>query len=186
LKNLTTKPSFFFLAYQGIMFLIIIIVGWSISGIDYLINQKYNIYEYFIDFLFFTTTLIPFVIFYTFILYFVFKNKEVLLNTFFIFFNSIIYGIIYLYNVINIPTKTGAGIFWLIIIPIFIATFVFFTIIPYCTLFLLEKNKGKSIDKAPYNKNKLYLSITIIGIIMYIFTGFTVFYTTAKFLMDFN
>ena len=167
------RPSFYFLAYQGMIFALFILIGILIL-LPYSIALKTNAFYIFCTFDIVFHVSMPFLIFYSFITFFLTKNlnnrKRLL---FFFLLTSLLMSIPYfLFKDCLEPSAgdigLGNAIIWIITLPLNVILFLLFTLIPFLFMTKKAKNDNTTIN---YPNNiftiKPFKLLSFIGILIY-------------------
>lgn len=168
INKFLSRPSFFYIAYQGFLFLLAVLIGACFCSVG---NHKNWGFWLLISCILMT----PYLIFYSFITYCLFKrfkNLNNLFNKYFIIFNTLIFCL-YFYYLISSGFEQYAGaaealwFFAIFTIPYIFITFILFTLLPILIALVKNSNQDLVIENPPYLKNKILLLTTSLGIFLF-------------------
>jgi hypothetical protein len=184
LDKFVKRPSFYFLASQGALFLLAIFAT-SLVAWGYYILGNNSIYLHELFFLFAFLCILPFIIFYSFINYCIlaiFRKTSLLFSNGYFFAHFILFIIanIFLENP-AIFEGNGAGIglvmVWVICINLITILAPLFVLCPYLVLLFLDKKCANNICETPFCQNKLYLGTILFSIAFFIISIAICIYT---------
>ena len=175
LDKFIKRPSFYFLATQGVLFLLAVFAT-SLVAWGYYFFGNNSISQLKIFFLFAVLCILPFLILYSFISYCVltiFRKSSVLFSKgyFFTHFVLFIVANIFLENpVIFEGDGVGIGLVILGFLCINLITILapFFVLCPYLVLLFIDKKCANNISETPFYKNKLYLGAILFSVAFFI------------------
>ena len=184
LENLLKRQSFYFLASQGVLFLLATFAASLVAG-GYNILGNSSIYPIKLFFLLAFLCILPFVILYSFINYCrlaISRKTSRLFSKGYLFTHFIFFTIasIFLENP-AIFEGNGAGIglvmVWVICIHLITILAPIFVLCPYLVLLFLDKKCAKNISESPFCKNKLYLVSVLFSVIFFLASILICIYT---------
>lgn len=175
LDKFVKRPSFYYLATQGTLFLLTTVAA-NLVALGYYVVENNSIYQMQFFFLFALLCTLPFIILYSFINYCVlaiFRKTSLLFSKGYFFTHFILFIIanIFLENPI-IFEGDGGGLGLVIVLfgTISLTTILapIFVLCPYLILLFIDKKCANYISEKPYCKNKLYLGAVLFSVTLFI------------------
>ena len=184
LDKFIKRPSFYFLATQGTLFLLTAVAA-NLVALGYYVVENNSIYKMQFFFLFALLCMLPFVILHSFISYSVlaiFRKTSLLFSKgyFFIHFVLFIVVNIFLENpVIFEGDGAGIGLVILGFLCINLITILapIFVLCPYLVLLFSDKKCANNTSETPFCQSKLYLGAVLFSVAFFIISIVICIYT---------
>ena len=175
LDKFVKRPSFYYLATQGTLFLLTAVAA-NLVALGYYVVENNSIYKMQFFFLFALLCTLPFVILYSFISYSVlaiFRKTSLLFSKGYFFTHFILFIIanIFLENpVMFVGDGGGFGLVIVLFGCISLTTILvpIFVLCPYLILLFTYKKCANYISEKPYSKNKLYFGVVLFSVALFI------------------
>ena len=196
LEKYYNRPSFNFLAYQGLVFSLLVITSLVAPLIVYTIFDfndfiRSNILETAVAaLLVYTTILLPYVILYSWLSYSFYvgtKRQKVLFQPTHLIITTILISIAPILeriSCVNAHSDDPIAFVAFFTIPFIPPTAILFTLLPYLVICYREKKHNLTIENPPFIKNKYLLYATLFGTALYILVNIVVLYITVTYFFE--